>query len=161
MRFSNREDKELFLKYAIPCGHVLVTRGDLKEQTLQKLERDLIAGKDIPEATIKKIFKVAYAMCMLIAKKSGKEQINRNVTHRYFWKEHAKAIKWRAKIYPDVVAEQCRIYRGRVLSVGERAIVLSSQGKKSFRKEFVPDLKKGDFVVTHYNYVVEKITGKY
>ena len=160
MRFLTKGDKELFLRYAIPCGHVLVNRGDLRGKTLLKLERDLIAGRNIPESTARRIFKVGYAMCMLIARKSGKKSIDMDVIHKYFWEEHVKAIKWRARMYPDVSVEQCKTYRGRVVSIGKKAVVMTSGGKKSFRKEFVPGLKKGDRVITHYSYVVEKIGGE-
>ena len=90
-------DRDLFLKYAIPCGHVLVKRGDLKQETLDRI-RDKVVFKQEVREDLEDIFPIAVRMCKLLAKKSGKSVIDQEVIRDYFWHEHPKAVEWRKKI---------------------------------------------------------------
>jgi hydrogenase maturation factor len=88
----------------------------------------------------------------------GKSKIDKAVIRKYFWNEHSKAINWRHKIYKDFDKKLCKVYPGKAISIDKKAIVLTPLGKTILKKDFVADIKVGDFVTVHYDYVVEKIT---
>jgi hypothetical protein len=150
-------DKELFLRYAIPCGEVLVRRGELRHELLQKLNDSVAHGQDI-DLPIEKMFKVASRMCTILAKRMGKSEIDEEVIRRYFMLEHEKAIKWRKQVRPDIKVRECMVYPGRVLRIDfDKALVKTPLGEALLRNDFTPDLHPGDRVSTHYDYVSEKI----
>ena len=158
LKFDSNDTKNLFLRYAIPCGNVLVKRKTISKDKLDKMKVNLINGRDIRD--IEKTFKVASSMCYIITRKMKKNKIDKAVIRKYFWSEHAKAIEWRHNIYKDFDKKLCRVYPGRVTSIGEKAIVLTPIGKRELRTDFVSDLMKNDLVTVHYDYIVEKITKK-
>ena len=152
------KDKELFLKYAIPCGEVLVKRGDIKEELLRELNEKVSHGQEV-DVPIENIFKVASRMCTIIARQMGKREIDAEVIRRYFMVEHEKAIRWRKQIYPDINLRDCIVYPGRVLSIdSDRALVKTPLGKSLLRSELSGKLKPGDIVSTHYDYISEKVS---
>ncbi|UCC91411.1 MAG: hypothetical protein JSV39_03815 [Candidatus Aenigmatarchaeota archaeon] len=151
------KDKELFLRYAIPCGEVLVKRGGLREELLKKLN-DSVKKKEEIETPIENVFKIATRMCTILAKQMGKREIDSEVIRRYFLIEHEKAIKWRKEIRPDLKVSECLVYPGRILRVDpDRILVKTKQGEGFFRKDFAEGLKKKDRVSVHYDYIAEKI----
>ncbi len=151
------KDKELFLRYAIPCGEVLVKRGELREELLKKLNDSVKGGGGI-EIPIENVFKVATRMCTILAKQMGRKEIDSEVIRRYFLIEHEKAIKWRKEIRPDLKISECLVYPGRILRIDpDRILVKTKLGEGFFRKDFAEDLKKKDRVSVHYDYVSEKI----
>lgn len=149
-------DRELFLKYAIPCGDVLVKRGDLKQETLDRIREKVIKREEVRE-DLEALFPIAVRMCKLLAKKSGKEVIDPEVIRDYFWHEHRKAVEWRASIYPDLPREECLTCPARVLKPGKNPLVETPLGERNVKPDFVPRLKKDDWVIVHYSYIVEKI----
>jgi hydrogenase maturation factor len=149
-------DKELFLRYAIPCGEVLVNRGSLDPKLLKKAERIVTDGKTA-NIDSGKMFPTAAKMCTLIAHKMGKKAIDAAVIRRYFLFEHEKAVRWRMKLYPDVAPEKCIVFPARVLRSGELLLVNTPSGKKILDTRFAPEVKRGDWVATHYSYASEKI----
>jgi len=154
-------DKELFLRYAIPCGEVLVRRGELREELLKKLNDSVKYGEEI-DIPFESIFRVATRMCSILAKQLGKNEIDSEVIRRYFLIEHENALKWRREIKPDLNVKECLVYPGRVLRVGyDKIMVKTPLGEKLFRKDFVGDLKKNDWVSVHYDYIAEKIKTSY
>jgi hydrogenase maturation factor len=157
MKILPIENKELFLRYAIPCGQVLVKRGSLDPRLLKKAEKIVTDGKT---ANINpgEMFPTAAKMCTLLAHKMGKKVIDAVVIRRYFLFEHEKAVRWRMRIYPDVVSEKCIVFPARVLHSGELMLVNTPSGKKILDTRFAPEARRGDWVSMHYSYASEKIT---
>jgi hydrogenase maturation factor len=153
-------NKPLFLKYAIPCAETLKERGDLTEEDIEKLTEIIKENKEIP-ADSEKPFKVALAMCSYIAMREGKREIDEEVIRRYFLYEHDKAIDQRFQEMGDFDPEACRTYPGKVAEVKEKTIfVRTPKGVKEYRNDFIRRVKKGDLVVVHRDFVIEKIDGK-
>lgn len=151
------KDKELFLRYAIPCGEVLVRRGELKEELLNELKESVEHGEEI-DAPVGDIFKVATRMCTILAKRMGKTEIDDEVIRRYFMLEHEKAILWRKQVRPEIDVKECMVYPGRVLKIDfDKALVQTPLGEAMLKNDFTPGLHKGDLVSTHYDFVSEKI----
>jgi hydrogenase maturation factor len=157
IEFASKEDKILFLRYAIPCGITLMNRGDLDEAVLDNLRQKTASG-DVGDVDPEGTFKIAVRMCYLTARKLGKEKIDSEVVREYFWHDHEDAVNWRSEVFRDIRIDTCKVYPGKVVSVGEHATVSTEIGSIEFRRDFVPNLNKGDFVVTHYDHVVEKIS---
>ncbi len=149
-------DRDLFLRYAVPCGDVLVKRGVLGQETLDSIREKVIKGERVEE-DLEEIFPMAVRMCRLLAKRAGKGVIDPGVIRDYFWHEHAKAVEWRASIYPDLPKEECLTYPARVLKPGRNPLVETPLGKRGAKTDFVKDLKRDDWVMLHYDYIVEKI----
>ena len=151
------KDKELFLRYAIPCGEVLVNRGELKAKLLKQLN-DSVKNKEEIQTPIENVFKVAARMCTILAKRMGKDEIDSEVIRRYFLTEHEKAIKWRKQVRPDLKVEECLVYPGRILRIDpDRILVKTKQGERFFRKDFAKGLHEKDWVSVHYDYISERI----
>ncbi len=151
------KDKQLFLRYAIPCGEVLVKRGELRQELLHELSDSVEHGQEI-DAPIGDIFKVASRMCTILAKRMGKTEIDDEVIRRYFMLEHEKAIRWRKLVRPDINVKECMVYPGKVLKIDfDKALVKTPLGEAMLRNEFTPGLHEGDRVSTHYDYISEKI----
>jgi hypothetical protein len=150
-------NRELFLRYAIPCGEVLVDRGELKGELLRQLN-DSVRNRQGIDVPIEGVFKVAARMCTILAKQMGRNEIDDEVTRRYFLIEHEKAIKWRKQVRPDLKVKDCLVYPGRILRINpEGTLVKTKLGEKLFRNDFAQGLKKRDWVSVHYDYVSEKI----
>jgi hydrogenase maturation factor len=150
------KDRDLFLKYAIPCGDVLVKRGDLKQEALDRV-RESVIKKERVEEDLEALFPIAVRMCRLLAKKAGKQAIDQDIIRSYFWHEHQRAVEWRARIYPDLPREECLTYPARVVKPGKNPLVETPLGEKRVKTDFVPSLKKDEWVIVHYDYIVEKI----
>jgi hypothetical protein len=151
------KDKELFLSYAIPCGEVLVKRGELREELLKKLN-DSVRDREEIGIPVENVFKVATRMCTILAKRMSKKEIDSEVIRRYFLIEHEKAIKWRKETKPDLKVRDCLVYPGRILRFDPEGILVKTRlGDKFFRGDFARGLKPRDWVSVHYDYVAEKI----
>jgi len=152
------KDRELFLRYAIPCGEFLVKRGELQEGLLAKLN-DAVKNSQETDIHIEDTFKVASRMCTIIAKQMGKKEIDEEVIRRYFLIEHEDAIKWRKQVRPELKLEECLVYPGRVLKIGnDNILVRTLLGEKLFRNDFASGIKANDWVSVHYDYIAEKIS---
>ncbi len=155
------KNKELFLRYAVPCGEVLVKRGDLRKELLKKLHDSVMYGQDI-DLPVERFFPVASKMCTILAKKMGKKAIDDEVIRKYFLIEHEKALLWRKQIKPDINIKDCRVYPGRVIKIySGKALVKTPMGEVMLRTDFVKNLKPRDWVTKHYDYVIEKIKTSY
>ena len=154
----SEKDRLLFMKYALPCAVTLVSRGSVEKDDIENLIDAVKKGRQIPEGA-EKIFKVAMSACSLIALDSHKEFIDIDVIHNYFLYGHDDVIDRRFDEMRDFDPEACRVRPGIVKHIfKDSAVVLNSAGEKRYRTDFVPDLKIGDRVATHRDFVVEKIS---
>lgn len=151
-------DREIFMKYAVPCGCVLVKRGSMKQEYLDSLIGSIKKGEKTPEGA-EKNFKVAFAACALIAMDAGKKTIDKQVIYEYFTKNHDEVLEKRYKEMRDFDPDKCRVRAGVVAGFsGKKVIVENSSGTKKYRADYIQGLKKGDFVATHWDFAVEKIS---
>lgn len=151
------KDRELFLRYAVPCGGVLVRRGELRESLLDNFRHSVRDKQEIKEP-IEDVFKVASRMCTILAKQMGKTEIDAGVIRKYFLSEHEKAIEWRRQVKPDINVKDCIVRPGRVLRIDPDGVMVRTKlGEKLFRNDFAGDVKVNDWVSVHYDYISEKI----
>jgi len=155
MQFKDEESRKLFFRYAIPCSETLAKRGVITQKYQRSLVRFIILNKKIPK-NAENIFKIASSMCKKTAKKLGKKSIDKEVVRKYFLFGHDKVVDRRYKIFKDFDPMLCRLYSGKVLVSGNRALVKTIAGDKEYRTSL--RIKKGDYVVVHRDFVVEKIS---
>ncbi len=150
-------NRDLFLRYAVPCGEVLARRGEVRKELLGQLN-DSVKERQETDIPIESVFKVASRMCTIIARQMGKSAIDDEVIRRYFMVEHENAILWRMQVRPELKLEECLVYPGRVLKIGDEGILVKTPlGERMFRPDFAAGLKANDWVSVHYDYVSEKI----
>lgn len=154
-------DRLLFLKYALPCANTLVTRGKVSQEYIDNLV-ELVSEGGIPEDGTEKIFKVATAMCDSIGRRMCKDTVDSEVIRQYFLLEHAPVVEDRYKLMHDFNPVDCKTYSGKVLDVTDgHAVVETKLGKKDYRTSFAKDVKKGDVVAVHFDYIVERVPEQY
>lgn len=150
------KNKHLFLKYALPCASVLIKRGWVKKEIIDRLKEKVLSGDNIDE-DVRCIFVVASSLCSLIAKKMKKRKIDDDVIRKYFWYYHDEVVDNRYEKMRDFDPVLCKTYPGKILEVRDQDIVVETpRGQVTCRESF-ENVKPGDFVVIHYNYIIEKI----
>lgn len=157
MKFKDEASRKLFFRYAVPCSETLAKREVITQKYQKSLVKSVILNKKIPKDA-ENIFKVASSMCEKTAKKLGKKSIDKEVVRRYFLFGHDKVVDRRYKIFKDFDPMLCRLYSGKVLVSGNRALVQTITGDKEYRTSLI--VKKGDYVVVHRDFIVEKISKK-
>ena len=156
-----KEDSRLlFMKYALPCAGTLVKRGQVAQKDVDRLINIVKNGGKIPK-DVEKIFKVAFSACSLLAIDRKKNNIDSDVIREYFLRKHDDVIDKRHAEMGDFDPESCRIRIGSCESVENGfATVITSQGKKKYRTDFITNPRKNDIVITHWDFIVEKKTKK-
>jgi len=149
-------NKLLFLKYAIPCTNTLVKRGWITQERVDKMHE--LLKQERVEEDIGSIYLVATSACKAIAFHKGKKEVDEDVIHEYFLDSHDEMIDKRFKQMGDFDPEECRTYPGKVLIVGEKIKLMTPRGEKEISNTFVNELNQDDYVITHYNHIIEKIT---
>lgn len=149
-------DKVLFLRYAVPCGSVLVARGSITQEKLEAFRQAAASGKPVQDISA---FQVALAMLTITAGELGKKAIDPEVIRHYFWRSHDACIAWRAQTHKDFDPRECRVRPARILECGKNIIIETPEGRQEARESFCP-VKKGDWVIVHYSSIIEKVSEK-
>ena len=118
---------------------------------VDKLKEEVLAGNVSSDYSF---FKVALKLLEITAQEMGKDAIDKEVIHEYFWKKHSPVVMQRMEEYGDV-SKECLISAGKLV---EGNYVDLGNEKRKVNIDFTPNAKSGDFVVVHYDYAVEKIT---
>jgi hydrogenase maturation factor len=149
-------DKKLFLKYTAPCSYLLAKRNIITGDYSDEIIRNASMGRELGNA--ERLFKTAYAMCMVTAKKMKKSKIDSDVIREYFWYNHDEAVEWEHEHMKDFDPERCKIYAGRISKIynGTADVVIESKHGQ-YKTDFDRTVKNGDYVVVHMDFIVEKI----
>ena len=94
------------------------------------------------------------------AKKTGKTFLDRDSIRRYFLFEHDNVVNRRYSMFRDFSTLRCRTYSGRVIKTNGASMAQVETlliGRRMYRIDFCKNIKKGDFVVVHRDFVAEKI----
>ncbi|MEM7821385.1 MAG: hypothetical protein QXX38_01040 [Candidatus Aenigmatarchaeota archaeon] len=138
------EDKNIFFSYALPCLENPKKKIKIGREEVRRLLFLHEFGEKIPDGN-EKLFEVALFYLKKIAKKMGKKKIDKEVIRRYFLKEHNKI---------PGIREKCKVKFGKVLKVGKNPLVKVCGKVKKYRSFL--DVRTGDAVVIHWNYIVDK-----
>jgi hydrogenase maturation factor len=157
MEFRSDKSRLLFLKYALPCAATLVKRGKVSAKLVKDSISDVSNGKIKGHPEV--MFETANEMCETIAKRQSKKSIDEKVIRRYFLWEHDEAINRRFKRFKDFDPMACRVFPGRIANIkGSKAEVNTVIGKIKYRVDFIQKPVRGDYVVVHRNFAVERIS---
>lgn len=152
------KNRELFFRYALPCAQTFVKRGKITQRFLDDIISKFSMGKELPKG-FENTFVVAVSMLKIIAKKMGKEEIDDEVIRQYYLVDHDKVVDKRYEEMRDFNPMMCRVRIGKVIKVdGKIAKVKTEIGEYEYRTDFVKDLKEGDIVTVHYDFISEKIS---
>jgi hydrogenase maturation factor len=151
-----------FLKYAFPCAFIKLQRGKITKRQYDSLHSAALGKKNINRSTLEKFFAVPVGHIKLIAKKMNVDDWSIEAIREYFWEKHDAVIDSGDGFYadaPKVLCELCRVEPAEVLRKGGNWAVVkfANNKKRSVLSELVPRLKKGDRVIVHYGYIVEKL----
>lgn len=147
----------MFFRYALPCARTLVKRGKITQQLLDQMISRLSNGEELPEG-FEDNFVVAKAMCTVIARKMGKAEIDEEVLRQYYIIDHCKVVKERYEQMKDFDPAMCNTKIGEVARISDYAVVKTKLGLHKYRTDFFNNLKVGDKVVVHYNFVSDRLT---
>jgi hydrogenase maturation factor len=142
-----------FLKYAFPCSFVHLSRKEITQK-----EHDLLYKSAKDEKlylSIKKIESIFWRAMKFIG-----SIIDLKSVQKYWWFDHNRYIK--LEKFKNIENKQCMVIPCEVVSVsGNEAIVKSPflNENEKLKLDFV-NVKVGDKVTKHYNYVCEKIPEK-
>jgi len=145
-----------FLKYAYPCSFVLLSRDEIDQREHKLLYKSAKEGKlCLPIERIEKIFWRALEFVGSIS--------DLNSVQKYWWFDHNKYLKLKKfKSIGNELMKDCLVIPCRVVSVSENKVRV----KSSFLDEVVElktdfvDVRLGDKVTKHYDYLCEKIPEK-
>jgi hypothetical protein len=155
-QFMAPDDRLLFLKYALPCAGTLVRRGKVSQEYINGLV-ELVSMGELPQEDAESMFKVANAMCDAVAEKTGKSRVDSDVIREYFLLGHSEVVDERYDLMRDFDPVECKTYKGEIVSLGNgSAMVRTRLGEKEYRTSFAKDVKIGDTVVVHWNFVIER-----
>lgn len=166
MNIKDEEAKIIFLKYALPSmvgkagerGSCSGAPIDFTESQISGFVEQVSEGK-IPELDIGKTFRVANAMCAIIATKMGKSSIDAEVIREYFLFEHNSLVIKRSEEGEKFDHIACKTYAGKIMRVkGDTAFVKTSMGEKEYSASFLKDARVGENVAVHFGYITERIS---
>lgn len=157
------EPEVYFIKYAYPCAHILCkVRKDVSEEEFRAMEDAAINNKIMDREYLERVFFRAFNRIGKIAQELGKDKWDKEVIEEYFVGRHNDVLE--KSDYPESFKEMCCVYGGEVVELDEKGGVVvlykSRDGttrKRKVRKDYFKDLKIGDKVRIHWQYVVEKI----
>jgi hypothetical protein len=150
-RFLEVGDKELFLKYAIPCGVMLVKRGKITQEYLDSLVYKIVNKQPLSQLDAE-TFQVAMIELTDIATESEKTTIDSETIRKYFLELHNQRVEEMLSIKPDLNPNQCKIQTGEII---KNNLVKLPNETREIRLDFIPEAKPGDKVVVHYNFGCE------
>ncbi|HLC98975.1 MAG TPA: hypothetical protein VJC00_03145 [Candidatus Nanoarchaeia archaeon] len=152
--------EQYFFRYAWPCTEMLLIRKKISEVRYKELK--FSAESNITPS--RKILEDTYKTAISQLKKISSDYWHIPVIRKYFLEEHNRFIDSGepeiAKCTP-AQRELCKVYTGvvgEVKKAGDYDVVIVRYGKSERRciNLYGLELKKGDAVTVHYNFVIEK-----
>jgi len=151
-----------FLKYAFPCAFITLQRGGIDQKTYDRLEEAAVKGRALPRELLESVFKAAFRRMGVLAREMGLDVWDFALIREYYWKRHNVLIRQGEGNYryaPAALKKLCRIVPATVEKVkGDTAVVKFKNGTT---RPVITDLCgrviKGDLVMVHYGYAVEKL----
>ena len=144
-----------FLKYAFPCAEVLKDLRRITEKDFEKAKKAAFSNKTLPKRYLEKIFKNA----VIRMKKIDKNCWNIATIRKYFLDEHNKVIdreEGEYKRLPEAIKQLCRIKTGKVIEIKKGILITKVKNEKINLVPLYKNPKKGDKVIIHYGFAVEK-----
>ncbi len=152
---------QIFMKYALPCVAQRTKDGRLPKDFYAPFEKDCLLGKEREKSDLEKMFKTAFDLIAILAKKKSKDVWDCSIITEYWRVAHNKFIdegKGEYNLAPKNIREFCKVHHVQVLANESGYLVVNLNGKSvKVNPILIPDANKGDTVTIHLGYAIEKI----
>jgi len=157
----DEDARRLFLKYAVPSCETHVRRREMQQSRADELMAILSENGKLPDDA-EQTFKVALQVCGALAGIMHKDSIDADVVREYFLVLHNRVVDEQKEMLRNVDSHfdpaRCKTYSGKVINIeGENAVVATELGRRNYKMAFARDVKNGDTVAVHYDFIIEKI----
>jgi hypothetical protein len=152
-----------FLKYAFPCAFITLQRGKITKREYDFLWKCAVKGKPVSRETLERVFAAASRRIREMSLRKKMQPWSLEALREYYWRRHNEIIDKRLESYkfaPLVLRELCKVMPARVLMLKRKVAVVKFEGSGKTRAvmtDLVGKLKKGDRVMVHYGYAVERL----
>jgi len=150
-----------FLMYAYPCIRNLQHEHKLSKEDAKNLERILFENKAIKREYLESCFPSAFKRIKIVAEQMNRDYWDMDVLRKYWLEEHNRFIDAGDGDYARALAsfkELCKVHKAEVIDKKDNILSVKYDG--IIRKVFatlVPDVKKGDKVMIHLAFAIEKV----
>ena len=143
-----------FLKYAFPCSFILLLRKEITKKDQKLIYRSAKEEKlYLPKKEIERIF---WRAMKFVKSTSDLEDVQ-----RYWWFDHNKNLKQKEfKSFEENFEKLCMVIPCEVLDLTKNGAIVKSEffeGNIELKIDFI-EVKVGDKVTRHYDYICEKIS---
>ncbi len=151
--------KNLFLKYALPCLHNKVEKGEMTENEFKEIIERFKQGK-ITDEEINEWFPVAVPNVVTEAinqrkEKEGIAEVDEDIVRGYFWYSHDQVVKQRKH---QGKVELCLVLPAKIDKIkGPKAKVTHPFGDRIVDTSLLENPREGDHITIHYYFGCEKI----
>jgi len=156
------EVEEFFFRYAYPCSDTLFRMHKLSKEKKEILDKEFKANVVPTKLELEECFPEAFRRIKLIAKEMNKDYWDISVIKKYFREEHNKFIDSNDGMYKrasETIKNLCKVYEAEVIDVKDNVLVVKYNHKeRSVLNKSISDIKKGDKVMIHFGFAVEKAT---
>ncbi len=158
----------VFFRYAFPCSSDLYALNKIRLDDYNLMNVLYRSGKAPEKEKLEKLFPNAIARIKKLAEELGeKDYWREHIIRDYFINRHNKVIDNNEGLYSNPYYDEklknlCKVHIAEINEIkkGQESLyVVSFDGQKRSVIDigpFVPDAKKGDKVVIHSRFVVEK-----
>lgn len=153
--------EQYFFRYAWPCTEMLLVRKKISEMRYKELK--FAAESNITPA--RQVLEETYKTAIEQLRKVSSDYWQIPVIRRYFVEEHNAFIDSGHAEIANATPEQrelCKVYEGIVEEIkraGDYNVVIVRYDSRERRciNLYGLDIKRGDAVTIHYNFVIEKL----
>jgi hypothetical protein len=159
MEMRDDEARLVYLRFALQCCDSPINRVHISVEE-EETAIGLVSQGKLPERGFEKKFRQAYAVCTIIAKEMGKEEIDSEVVLRYFLQLHNPNLDRDLEMgYTFRDSVDCKTYPGKIKKIDDdSAVVDTPVGEIVCRRVFALDLKEGALVAVHRNTIAIPIS---
>lgn len=151
--------EELFLRYAIGCLEGLVCSGDIDGNAKDNLEQRFFNAEPISRDELENVYHVAFDRLRTCY---GDDLWTVDNVRDYFLKKHNHFVD--STIKSESIRYWCKVRAGVVCHVDSDFAIIAYPERDHkldestrFFNRFKLNLKRGDKVVLHWRYIVEKV----
>jgi hypothetical protein len=153
----------LLVSYGVGCIDGLVKDGNMAQSSAKNLVDRVFSGKPLTESDARS-FKIAYARCAKLASSLGKDSIDAEVVHTYFFdpSQHNRYVDLVWSVTKDFDPVACKAQVGTVLELSAKSAVVATEfDGRTLRLSYmnhINGLQVDDKVVVHRGHIAEKMS---
>ncbi len=150
-----------FFKYAFPCAHLKLERGDIGQEEYNELKNQFLSNNPPNKEILEKIFAPGFVFIKKLASQMNKDHWDIEVLKEYWENYHNKIIENEEgdyKNFSESLKDLCRIHLAEVIDKkGDNLVVRYKDKVRVVFNSLTPHAKPGDRVKIHYSYAIESL----